>query len=503
MGADKPPLRAPRILSFWHFNLDGFMHDFSQTKILVVGDVMLDQYWTGRAGRISPEAPVPVVKVAHQEVRAGGAANVALNIAALGAKAHLLGVVGNDLYAEQLQALLAQAGVTTDWVRSSNGTICKLRVLSHHQQLIRMDFEELAEAHAAEQLAELVAAQVAQYDALVVSDYAKGALRFVEAMIAAARAENVPVLIDPKGTDFQRYAGATLIKPNQGEFEAIVGGCSETETLVEKATGLLDSLDLQALLVTRSEHGMALVKRGDKPYLLKSQAQEVFDVTGAGDTVMAALATAYASGMSLQNAVHLANQAASIVVRKVGTSTVSKAELDEAIKASMRHQGYVAMNEDELLELVQLAQQNGERVVMTNGCFDILHSGHVRYLNEAAKLGERLIVAVNSDASVQMLKGPSRPIVPLQGRMELLSALSCVDWVVPFDEQTPERVICKLKPDVLVKGGDYLPEQIAGAQCVWQNGGQVEVLSFWDGFSTTTIVERIQDAQRLENADAE
>lgn len=476
------------------------MHDFSQTKILVVGDVMLDQYWTGRAGRISPEAPVPVVKVAHQEVRAGGAANVALNIAALGAKAHLLGVVGNDLYAEQLQGLLEQANVTADWVRSANGTICKLRVLSHHQQLIRMDFEETAEVSAAEQLAELVACQVAQYDALVVSDYAKGALRFVEAMIAAARAENVPVLVDPKGTDFQRYAGATLIKPNQGEFEAIVGGCSDTESLVEKATGLLETLDLQALLVTRSEHGMALVKRGDKPYLLKSQAQEVFDVTGAGDTVMAALATAYASGMSLQNAVHLANQAASIVVRKVGTSTVSKAELDEAIKASMRHQGYVAMNEDELLALVQLAQQNGERVVMTNGCFDILHSGHVRYLNEAAKLGERLIVAVNSDASVQMLKGPSRPIVPLQGRMELLSALSCVDWVVPFDEQTPERVICKLKPDVLVKGGDYLPEQIAGAQCVWQNGGQVEVLSFWDGFSTTNIVERIQDAQRLEEA---
>ncbi|MBD3776648.1 MAG: bifunctional D-glycero-beta-D-manno-heptose-7-phosphate kinase/D-glycero-beta-D-manno-heptose 1-phosphate adenylyltransferase HldE [Thiotrichales bacterium] len=479
------------------------MHDFSQTKILVVGDVMLDQYWTGRAGRISPEAPVPVVKVAHQEVRAGGAANVALNIAALGAKAHLLGVVGKDLYAQQLQELLAQAGVSSDWALSAKGTICKLRVLSHHQQLIRMDFEEMAETQAAQQLAELVASQVAHYDALVISDYAKGALQFVEQMIAAARVENVPVLIDPKGTDFKRYAGATLIKPNQGEFEAIVGACADSDELVEKATGLLGTLDLQALLVTRSEHGMALVKRGDKPYMLKSQAQEVFDVTGAGDTVMAALATAYASGMSLQNAVHLANQAASIVVRKVGTSTVSKAELDEAIKASMRHQGYVAMNEDELLELVQLAQQNGERVVMTNGCFDILHSGHVRYLNEAAKLGERLIVAVNSDESVQRLKGSSRPIVPLQGRMELLSALSCVDWVVPFDEQTPERVICKLKPDVLVKGGDYMPEQIAGAQCVWQNGGQVEVLSFWDGYSTTNIVERIQEAQRFDNADVE
>ncbi|WP_028485984.1 bifunctional D-glycero-beta-D-manno-heptose-7-phosphate kinase/D-glycero-beta-D-manno-heptose 1-phosphate adenylyltransferase HldE [Thiomicrorhabdus chilensis] len=477
------------------------MHDFSHSKILVVGDVMLDQYWTGRAGRISPEAPVPVVKVADEEVRAGGAANVALNIAALGAKAHLLGVVGEDEYARQLETLLSESGVSSDWAYSSSGTICKLRVLSHHQQLIRMDFENPVPAEPARVLADKVAQQVADYDVLVISDYAKGALQCVEPMIASAKQAGVPVFIDPKGTDFSPYRGATLIKPNQGEFEAIVGACGQTEALVEKAEEALNELDLQALLVTRSEHGMALVTKTEKPYLLKSQAQEVFDVTGAGDTVMAALATGFASGMSLQNAVHLANQAASIVVRKVGTSTVSKAELDEAIKASMRHQGYVAMNEDELLELVELAQNNGERVVITNGCFDLLHSGHVRYLNEAAKLGERLIVAVNSDESVQMLKGPSRPIVPLEGRMELLSALSCVDWVVPFNEQTPERLICKLKPDVLVKGGDYRPEEIAGSQCVWQNGGAVEVLSFWQGYSTTNIVERIHEAERQESLD--
>lgn len=477
------------------------MHDFSQSKILVVGDVMLDQYWTGRAGRISPEAPVPVVKVAGDEVRAGGAANVALNIAALGAQAHLMGVIGKDAHGQQLENLLSDAGVTLDWAYSESGTICKLRVLSHHQQLIRMDFENPIPVEPAQELADKVAQVVGKYDVLVVSDYAKGALQFVEQMIAAARKAGVPVLIDPKGLDFSRYQGATLIKPNQGEFEAIAGTCVDEQDLVAKAEQTLDALDLQGLLVTRSEHGMALVTKGEKPYLLKSQAQEVFDVTGAGDTVMAALATGYASGMTMQNAVHLANQAASIVVRKVGTSTVSKAELDEAIKASMRHQGYVAMNEDELLELVQLAQNNGERVVITNGCFDLLHSGHVRYLNEAAKLGERLIVAVNTDESVQRLKGPSRPIVPLEGRMELLSALSCVDWVVPFDEETPERLICKLKPDVLVKGGDYRPEEIAGSQCVWQNGGQVEVLSFWQGYSTTNIVERIQEAERQEALD--
>lgn len=480
------------------------MHDFSQATILVVGDVMLDQYWTGRAGRISPEAPVPVVKVAAEEVRAGGAANVALNIASLGAKAHLMGVVGQtaegeiDLYGQQLSQLMTQAGVSYDWALSDSGTICKLRVLSHHQQLIRMDFENPVPEQPALALAEKLKQQVAHYDVLVISDYAKGALQFVEQMIAAAVAVQVPVLVDPKGLDFSRYKGATLIKPNQSEFEAIVGEAAATDVLIEKADGLIKQLNLEALLVTRSEHGMALITTSEAPYLLQSQAQDVFDVTGAGDTVMATLATGFASGLSLQKSVNLANQAASVVVRKVGTSAVSKAELDEAIKASSRHQGYLPMNEDELLELVQLAQKNGERVVITNGCFDLLHSGHVRYLNEAAKLGDRLIVAVNSDESVQALKGPTRPIVGLQGRMELLSALSCVDWVVPFHETTPERLICKIKPDVLVKGGDYKPSDIAGSKCIWDNGGQVEVLSFWDGYSTTGLVNKIQESDAIE-----
>ncbi len=478
------------------------MHDFSKSKILVVGDVMLDQYWAGQAGRISPEAPVPVVKIADQEVRAGGAANVALNIAALGATAHLIGVVGKDTngnideYGQQLNDIMVAAGVGCDWALSDSGTICKLRVLSHHQQLIRMDFEHPVPQEPAEQLLHHVMEQVADYDVLVISDYAKGALQYVEQMIAAANAENVPVLIDPKGQDFLPYKGATLIKPNQSEFEAIVGEASTDDEVVRKANDLIQQLALEALLVTRSEHGMVLVTTQDSPYLLQAQAQEVFDVTGAGDTVMAALATGFASGMSLQNAVHLASQAASIVVQKVGTSTVTKAELDDSIKASMRHKGYVAMSEAELQELVKVAQSSGERVVMTNGCFDLLHSGHVRYLNEAAKLGERLIVAVNSDQSVQRLKGATRPIVPLKNRMELLSALSCVDWVIAFDEETPERLICKLIPDVLVKGGDYKPEEIAGAQCVWDAGGQVEVLSFWEGHSTSSMVNKIQTAEQ-------
>jgi D-beta-D-heptose 7-phosphate kinase/D-beta-D-heptose 1-phosphate adenosyltransferase len=474
------------------------LQSFSNAKVLVVGDVMLDQYWTGKAGRISPEAPVPVVKVANEEMRAGGAANVALNVASLGAQACLLGVVGKnsqdqlDEHGHLLDDLMQEHNVATDWVKSDSGTICKLRVLSHHQQLIRMDFEKPVPEVAAKQLAGLVEKHIADFDILVISDYAKGALQFIEQMIFHANRVNVPVIVDPKGLDFSRYRNATLIKPNQSEFEAIVGVSNSEDELIEKANSLAEELNLQGLLVTRSENGMALVTDNTKPYLLQSKAQEVFDVTGAGDTVVATLATAYAGGLSWQSSVHLANQAASVVVRKVGTSTVTKAELDDEIKADLRHQGYVAPNENELLELVKLAQKNGEKVVFTNGCFDLLHSGHVRYLNEAAKLGDRLVIAVNSDESVKILKGESRPVVALEGRMELLSALSCVDWVVAFNEETPERLICKLTPDILVKGGDYKPEEIVGAQCVWDAGGEVEVLSFWDGYSTTRMVDKIQ-----------
>lgn len=469
--------------------------DFADVKLLVVGDVMLDQYWNGKAERISPEAPVPVVKVNSDEIRAGGAANVALNVAALGAKVHLLGVVGADLSAEQLNQTLAHPNISYDWVISPNGTICKLRVLSHHQQLIRMDFEKPVAPETAKELADLLAKQVADYDILIISDYAKGALQFVEQMIAAARAAKVPVLIDPKGDDFTRYQGATLIKPNQSEFERIVGACTCEPDLVAKANQLIAKLNLEGLLVTRSENGVALMLQDKEPYMLKSQAQEVFDVTGAGDTVIATLATAKAAGLSWQNAVHMANTAASIVVRKVGTSTVTKAELDQALIKSSSHKGYVAPSEDELCELIAAAKAAGEKVVFTNGCFDLLHSGHVRYLNQAAKLGERLIIAVNSDESVAGLKGDLRPIVPLASRMELLASLSCVDWVIPFAEDTPERLICKLLPDVLVKGGDYKPEQIAGAKCVLANGGDVKVLAFWDGFSTTNIIEKIKIAE--------
>lgn len=466
--------------------------DFSKAKILVVGDVMLDQYWSGSTQRISPEAPVPVVKVQNDETRLGGAANVALNLKALGANVELAAVIGEDEAGSIIQNLLTEKEIPTQFHFGEQPTIRKLRILSRHQQLIRMDFEEPLANNTAEEFAASVSRLVEQFDLVIFSDYAKGSLTYIEQMIQACNEKAVKSFIDPKGDCYRKYVGATLIKPNQSEFCQVAGDFTDTSDLAIKASNLIDDLQLKHLLITRSEEGMALFSPEQEPYFLATQAQDVYDVTGAGDTVIATIGVAYANGYSLKDALHFANIAAGIVVAKVGTATASLAELTDKLHLSQRHQGYVAPSQQELKQLIQQAQKQGQKVVFTNGCFDILHSGHVRYLDEAAKQGDKLIIAVNSDESVQQLKGPTRPIVPLQSRMELLASLNCVDWVIPFSEETPRDLICYLEPDVLVKGGDYQPHEIAGCDCVWDKGGKVEILSFWDGFSTTQIVERIQ-----------
>ena len=466
--------------------------NFSTANILVVGDVMLDQYWSGSAQRISPEAPVPVVKVNNDETRLGGAANVALNLKALGANVELACVIGQDEAGSLFKALLDDQGIPNHLHFGESPTIRKLRILSRHQQLIRMDFEQPLATETAKSFADTVCSLIPNYDFVIFSDYAKGALTEVQQMIQACQIAGIKSFIDPKGNCYQKYAGATLIKPNQSEFCEITGSFKDNDELTLKAQNLIKELNLDHLLVTRSEEGMALFTPDKAPYFLATQAQDVYDVTGAGDTVIATIAAAYANGYSLKDGLHFANIAAGIVVAKVGTATANLAELNSKLNLSQRHQGYVAPSQQELKQLIQQAQQQGQKVVFTNGCFDILHSGHVRYLDEAAKQGDRLIIAVNSDESVQQLKGPTRPIVPLQSRMELLASLSCVDWVIPFSEETPRELICFLEPDVLVKGGDYQPHEIAGCDCVWEKGGEVKILSFWDGFSTTQVIERIQ-----------
>lgn len=466
--------------------------EFGRASVMVVGDVMLDRYWYGPTSRISPEAPVPVVKVDNIEERPGGAANVAMNIASLGASSRLAGLTGIDDAARALSQTLARVNVKCDFVSvPTHPTITKLRVLSRNQQLIRLDFEEGFGNVDAEPLHERIRQALPQVGTLVLSDYAKGALTSVQQMILLARGAGVPVLIDPKGTDFEPYRGATLLTPNLSEFEAVVGKCKSEEDIVTRGMTLIDDFALSALLVTRSEQGMTLLQPGKDPFHLPTLAQEVYDVTGAGDTVIGVLAATLAAGNTLEEACYFANAAAGVVVGKLGTSTVSPVELENAVRGRAET-GFGVMTETGLKGAVAAARKRGEKVVMTNGVFDILHAGHVSYLANARKLGDRLIVAVNSDASTRRLKGDTRPVNPLEQRMIVLSALEAVDWVVPFEEDTPQRLIAAILPDLLVKGGDYKPEEIAGNEEVRANGSEVMVLNFEDGCSTTNIIKKIQ-----------
>ena len=464
--------------------------DFSSTRVVVAGDVMLDRYLFGSTGRISPEAPVPVVHVHETDDRPGGAANVAVNLAALGVATSLVGVVGKDAAAGTLADILGAQDIDCAFATADDRpTITKTRVQSRGQQLIRLD-EENARAMPGSAMAESLRTTINGAGAVVLSDYGKGALTDVTTMISVCREAGVPVLVDPKGTDFEKYRGATIITPNQSEFEAVAGFCETDGELVEHAHRMMANLDLEALLVTRSEKGMLLVESGAEPVFLSTQAREVYDVTGAGDTVIATLAAALASGQGLASAAALANLAAGLVVRKIGVATVTTGELSAALH--QRGQGGRGLVDlDTLHALVGEARGRNERVILTNGCFDVLHAGHVSYLEEAKSLGDRLIVAVNDDDSVRRLKGESRPINALEDRLLVLAGLAAVDWVVPFSEDTPAALIAAVLPDVLVKGGDYKPEEIAGAKDVLKNGGEVRVLAFRDGHSSSRIIDRL------------
>jgi D-beta-D-heptose 7-phosphate kinase/D-beta-D-heptose 1-phosphate adenosyltransferase len=474
-----------------------FIPDFSRLTVLVVGDLMVDQYWFGPTSRISPEAPVPVVRVTSREDRAGGAANVAMNLLRLGVQARCCGVVGEDAAGDQLRELLEQEGAQTLLVRSArHPTITKLRVLSRNQQLIRLDTEEHYTAEDAAAIAEMAGPAVAESDVCILSDYAKGALAEVGRLIAACRAAGVPVLVDPKGTDFSRYRGATLLTPNLAEFEAVAGHAADDADLVTRAQALRTELELEYLVVTLSERGM-LVVGADVARRLPARARQVFDVSGAGDTVIGCLAAGLAASLGIEAAAELANLAASLVVAKIGAAAVTPAELNLALH-EQGEGGRGLLTRAEAIAVARETRQRGERLVVTNGCFDILHKGHVAYLQEAKQRGDRLMVAVNTDDSVARLKGPERPINPLADRMAVLAGLAAVDWVVPFAEETPADLIAELLPDVLVKGGDYAPKDIAGATAVLQNGGSVEVLGFHEGRSTSAIVAAIRgdDAAR-------
>jgi D-beta-D-heptose 7-phosphate kinase/D-beta-D-heptose 1-phosphate adenosyltransferase len=467
--------------------------DFSAARILVIGDVMLDRYWSGQASRISPEAPVPVVKVKDIEERVGGAANVALNIAKLGAQVTLLGVIGDDSNGELLQRLLRTEGVNCDFLEEKNlHTICKLRVMAQHQQLIRIDFEETPLNFHHANLTTRLQNHLANHDVVVFSDYGKGTLEHVADYILQAKNAGLKTLVDPKGTDYSRYKNSDLITPNLGELKAVVGD-GEIDTLIQKGRDLLAAQRIENLLLTRGEAGMSLID-AKSTHSLPAQAKEVFDVTGAGDTVIAVMSLGLAIDLPLQDTMYLANLAAGIVVGKVGTSTVSTLELNREMHLHRNTFGVVS--EDDTLEIMQRAKAHGEKIVMTNGCFDLLHIGHITYLQQAKALGDRLIVAVNSNESVKMLKGESRPINDLQARMAVLAALECVDWVLSFNEETPERIYNRLLPDVLVKGGDYKIADVVGGEAVIANGGEVKILEFVAGHSTSNMIAKARNANK-------
>jgi len=467
--------------------------DFSPARVLVLGDLMLDRYWQGSTARISPEAPVPVVSIEEQSARIGGAGNVAMNVTSLGASARLFGVIGNDEQGRELAGLLAATGIEERCLRlDAIPTTTKLRVLSLHQQLIRLDFEQ---PHHDLELDPLLADyrdSLADVDVVILSDYGKGVLARPQAFIEAARAQQRPVLVDPKREDFSDYAGATLLTPNRREFEAVVGPWRDDAGLEERARAVIARHRLEALLITRGGEGMTLVPGQGPARYFPAHAREVYDVTGAGDTVIATLATALGSGLALEQAVEIAGKAAAIVVGRVGTASVSVEDLaqwERDGQPACRDSADKLLTEDALLAQVGRWRAQGRRLVFTNGCFDVLHSGHVRYLEQAAALGDVLIVAVNSDDSVRRLKGASRPVNRLEDRMRLLAGLTSVDAVVAFGEDTPERLVCAIRPDILAKGGDYRVEQIAGRHCA----AEVALIDFVEGQSTTAILQRIRE----------
>ena len=475
-----------------------FLAGLANVQVLVVGDLMLDEYIWGKVERISPEAPVQVVEVRRDDLRLGGAGNVINNLVALGAKVAVASVLGNDSDGRLLMQQLDLLGVDTAGIVLAEGrtTSRKTRVLASNQQIVRIDRETRAEISSGQerQLANQVRAVLPACQVILISDYLKGVLSesLLQAIIACGRNAGVPVVVDPKGDDYRKYRGATVLTPNRKETQVASGVAIHDETsLCLAGRSLRTALDLEALVLTRSEEGMSLFFRDGREEHMPTEAREVFDVSGAGDTVLSVIGLGLAAGLSLEDAARLSNVAAGIVVGKVGTSTVSPAEILAAVGRRHKDSDFKIHDSQVLARLLDERRARGEKVVFTNGCFDLLHVGHVKYLQAARKLGDLLVLGLNSDASIRRLKGEKRPLIGQDERSHILAALDCIDYVVIFDEDTPLHLITTLKPDILVKGGDYTPAGVVGKDLVESWGGRVELISFVDGKSTTSIIEKI------------
>lgn len=464
--------------------------------VWVVGDIMLDEYAIGDVERISPEAPVPVVRVRNVEYRLGGAANVARQVAALGARVSLAGLVGQDFAGNHILKLCEASGIDARAIRqlADGQTSRKLRALARNQQLVRLDWEDTTPCSVATVLSMIECLKAGDTpDVIILSDYAKGLLtpELIDGVAGAAASVSARVVVDPKRADFHTYRGASIMTPNLHELEIASGQYfdpDDTESIAASAQSLALDAGVEALVVTRGERGMIVVPARE-PYLsIPARGRALFDTTGAGDTVVAVIATSLAAGATLIEAAQIANAAAGIAVGRIGTTSVAPSDITEVLSGESTHK---------VLDLEELTAQSGrwhaaeKRIVFTNGCFDLLHAGHLSLLHQAAQCGDILILAVNSDASVQRLKGPERPLVPERERAAMLAALTCVDAVTIFEEDTPLEILQAIRPDVLVKGQDYQIEQVVGRDLVESTGGRVVLVSLLPEKSTTALIERI------------
>ncbi len=470
----------------------------SQTRhALVIGDVMLDRYLIGNVARISPEAPVPVVLLNEQNDRAGGAANVAANLALLGIKTNIIGCVGNDTEGDLLKKRISAIDINTNGIISSQyrPTIAKTRILGGHQQMLRLDQESTAVFNSKEnaQLMSAIDTELAlKPNIVILSDYAKGLLSesICQHIINSCNAQKTPVLVDPKGLDYSKYRGATALTPNKKETAEACGTQIEDASLISKATALKTSLNLAFLAVTRGEEGITLID--NDTYQIAATAQKVFDVSGAGDTVIATLAAGLTYGLSPLESLQLANVAAGIVVGKVGTIPITREELIETLSHQQNStQAQKVCDLTQLIEKVDVWKKTNQKIVFTNGCFDLLHAGHVTYLEAAKKRGDKLILGLNTDRSVSAIKGPTRPVVNENDRARVLAALESVDAVILFDEDTPLNLINQIKPHVIAKGSDYTASQVVGGKEVESWGGKIALIDLVEGRSTTNIIKKL------------
>lgn len=472
------------------------LNNIQSRNILVVGDVMLDTYFTGDVKRISPEAPVPVFRSKAERSVLGGAANVAANLIAAGQNVSMMAIIGNDVTGEKVRSIFDKQGINTELILTLNRhTTEKTRFLaSNNQQVLRLDVEDtepLSEADC-EKLISALDVKLSSFDLILISDYLKGLLTydFTQTVIRKAKDYGIPVIIDVKDSKHEKYVGATLLKPNLKELRDLTGVKAETnEEIIMASETLRKSCCAEYILTTCGGRGMVLVGKHE-PYFIPAYGQEVFDVTGAGDTAIAYLGACMVNGFSMHESVDIANTAAGIQVSKVGTSSVYWSEIRARLVEQKDDSDHKLIS-GRVVETFRKDHEN-QKIVFTNGCFDILHVGHIRYLHEAAKLGDLLIIGLNSDESVKRLKGLDRPINGELERAEILGALGFVDYVAIFQEDTPLELIKTIQPDVLVKGGDYNPDEVVGKKEVEECGGKLVLIPFVEGKSTTRIIEMIK-----------